>query len=166
MANCSICDDTGWRTEERDGTSYAVRCDHGRAAAKPQPVGEILPRLIPVLLSPAERLIHDLVVARRGEAQAIKNRELVERLEGIGERWTERDVKTTIKKLRNQARLPIAATKSPPYGYFVPATAEECDACHDRLFGEGIELIVLSQLFRADSDLRERLWGQFELIGK
>src|SRR5690242_20825325 len=73
-----------------------------------------------------------------------------------------RSVKATVEKLRMLARMPIAATKRPPYGYYIPVTAEECDECYRRLFGEGVKLIMVARLFKPDANLVEELRGQLK----
>lgn len=74
-----------------------------------------------------------------------------------------RSVKASVERIRKEARMPIAATKAPPYGYYIPVTAEECDECYRRLFGEGVKLILLSRLFRPDADVVQELRGQLRI---
>lgn len=74
-----------------------------------------------------------------------------------------RSVKASVERIRKEAQVPIAATKAPPYGYYIPVTAEECDECYRRLFGEGVKLILLSRLFRPDADVVQELRGQLRI---
>ena len=184
--DCSLCKDTGWVAYQIDGMRRVKRCvcktRQTAAADRQAPGGFVradqatqgirelpLPDLAHAALMPGDRQIAALISQRRGKAQAIRIREICARLwpqaasdlanfDGLA-----RAVKAAVERLRKLGRLPIAATKEPPYGYFLPATAEECDEVHDRLFAEGIKLIVHSQLFRPDRDLVERLRGQLEL---
>jgi len=121
-------------------------------------------------LTPNDKKIAALIQARVGRINAIRGRELAEavwpkemanpaKYESAVRRWLEE----SISRLRRFGKLMIAASKTPPMGYYIPSTAEECDEVHDRLFGEGIERIKDSQLFRFDRDLVERLRGQLEL---
>jgi hypothetical protein len=114
------------------------------------------------LLSPPEIEAAKIIQGRIGQAQAIRIRDLGVLL---GQDWDDRAVKAAVERLRTLARMPIASTKAPPYGLFMPATAEEARETHDRLFGEGIRLIVHSQLFGRDKDLVRKLEGQLELTG-
>jgi len=107
----------------------------------------------------------ELVIAREierhiGIARAIRIKELAAML---GENWNDRAVKDVVDRLRSLAHMPIGSTKAPPYGLFLPATAEEAREIHDRLFGEGIRLIRHSQLFGRDKDLVRELEGQLAL---
>ena len=135
-----------------------------------QPVTYNLSPAVSAVLTPHDKKIAALIQARVGKPNAIRGRDLAvaiwpsemadpAKYESAVRRWLE----DSISRLRRFARLPIAASKSNPMGYYIPATAQECDEVHDRLFGEGIERIKDSQLFRFDRDLVERLRGQLEL---
>jgi hypothetical protein len=168
MADCSLCDNTGYRPIEPENRAAGViPCDHRRNGAGFTAIGDC--RLaIEDLLTPPEKQVRELILCRRGRQKAITIGQLAATVYGadrqhLGE-WDSavRSIKRTVEKLRTLARIPIAATKTQPYGYFLPATAEEGDECHDRLFTEGIRLIVLSQLFKRDADLMQALRGQLE----
>ena len=112
------------------------------------------------VLTKAEIALAQMVEGHIGQAQAIRIKTLAVLM---GEGWEERSIKDSISRLRVIAHMPIAATKVPPYGLFMPATAEEAHETHDRLFGEGVRLIILSQLFARDRDLARKLEGQLDL---
>jgi len=169
-----------------DGVRRMIECDCRRSGKGFEAVGAILgqspPRMrgsieIPAFagmtdnaaLTPHDKKIAAIILNHVGRENAILGREIAaliwpeeskeRKYEGTVRRWLE----DSIERLRTFALLPIAASKASPMGYYIPATAEECDECHDRLFREGIRRIVDSQLFRRDCDLVERLRGQLEL---
>src|SRR2546426_1704178 len=121
---------------ESDGVKYAA----ARAATLGKPECEIAA----------------IILNHRGHENAIKIDEIRKLLPDLDSRA----VKGAVENIRRLARLPVAAAKEPPYGYFIPRTAEEARDCHDRLFREGIRLIELSQLFERDRDLVRELEGQ------
>lgn len=173
---CDACrENYGYRRVRAGNVERLTPCDHGASKHSFTPAGTIIETRLDEFLSPPERRIRDLILARRGRENAISIREIVAEVSGVrcqvpggpetrnpapGTCFTERDVKAVVEKLRTLGKIPIAATKIPPYGYFIPATAEECDDCHDRLFHEGVKLIILSRLFRPEADLVEELRGQ------
>ena len=168
-ARCALCDNTGYRPIDPENRAAGViPCDHRRDGGGFTAIGDC--RLaIDDLLTPPEKQIREVILRRRGRENAISIGQLAATIYGadrknLGE-WDSavRGIKRTVEKLRTLGRIPIAATKTQPYGYFLPATAEEGDDCHDRLFTEGIRLIVLSQLFKRDADLMQRLRGQLGL---
>ena len=148
MADCSQCDGTNFRNEVRNGISYAVPCEHGRKGF--EQIGPAVHRLIAswenAALTPIDREIGVLIQRHVGEANAIRICDIYAVV------WPDemqdpkqvdrliRAVKKSVERLRIFARLPIAATKVPPYGYFIAATAEECDAAFDRYVQEGIKM--------------------------
>jgi hypothetical protein len=153
---------------DRDVGPNGVR--PGRALLAPTESGESPAFSVDALLSlrPALRQVlnyNDLLVAREierhiGQPRAIRIRDLATML---GENWNDRAIKDVVDRLRSLAHMPIGSTKAPPYGLFMPSTPEEAKEIHDRLFGEGIRLIVHSQLFGKDRDLVRQLEGQLEL---
>ena len=192
MNGCLKCNGTGWKTIFQDGHSSVIECDCRRSKRGFEQVGTILgesrfairdsgtgptpysrlpiSRAVEAVLTPHDKKIAALIQARVGKQNAIRGRDLAvavwpaemadpAKYESAVRRWLE----DSISRLRRFARLPIAASKANPMGYYIPATAQECDEVHDRLFGEGIERIKDSQLFRFDRDLAERLRGQLEL---
>jgi len=191
MTECSKCEGTGWKPVMVDGERRVTPCECKQRARleaeKLQPGGFIAAsNLVPGLaqnlgsarqpngpelveaalarhagdLTPEEIQIARLIGRRVGQAAAIRIRDLIDALGGGS---TDRDIKGMVERLRTIAKLPIAATKAPPYGYFIPGTAREVDDAHDRYMQEGIKLIVLAQNFREDKDLVQRLRGQLEL---
>jgi hypothetical protein len=184
MIDCPQCEGTGYVSKQVGNTSYAVRCDHGKGAGAPaggfEPMGKLAESIVARVktngpewieqalarhsgdLSREEIRIARLVGRRLGQASAIRLQDLIA---ALGGGWTDRDIKGMVERLRTLARLPIAATKAPPFGYFIPATAAEADAMHDRYLREGIKLIRLAQQFRPDKDLVQELRGQLELKG-
>jgi len=156
-----------------DGARRMIECDCVRSHKGFEPIGRlsdrVIERLADAALTPHDKKIAAIIRNHVGREKAILGRELAalvwpeeskeRKYEGTVRRWLE----DSIERLRTFARLPIAASKTAPMGYFIPATAEECDDCHDRLFREGIRRIIHSQLFRRDRDLVERLRGQLEL---
>jgi hypothetical protein len=150
-----------------------VRCDHGRS--KLEPIGPALDRLIgsweDAALLPHDKQIAALIQTQVGQRNARRIRDI------CWEIWPEemadpkqfdrlaRAVKESVERLRTFQHLAIAATKVPPYGYFLPETAEECDAAYNRYVREGIRLFLLARLFKPRADLVQALRGQLELIG-
>jgi hypothetical protein len=120
-------------------------------------------------LMPVDKQIHALIETHVGQKNALRIRDLCHEL------WPEemadpkqfdrlaRAVKESVERLRIFARLPIAATKVPPYGYFIPETAAECDAAFDRYVQEGIRLFLLARLFKPRADLVQALRGQLSI---
>jgi len=165
MALCAQCDGTGWRRVAlAGGYSGVERCDHGAPGLEFEAVSISVNSVFRARLSGDEVRIHDLILERRGREQAICIREVVDRIwpEGIVPRTNQeeqdchREVKRVIRRMRDEGRYPVAASKSDPAGYFFPATAQERQECHDRMAEEGWKLIRLSQLFVRDEDLGER----------
>jgi hypothetical protein len=171
MADCSLCDDTGWRPVIVNGVQRFTRCTHtlpslDAPAAGPGTFALTAPNPgFRAKLSADERRIHDLIISRRGLGQAMRIREVIDIVwpqllvprTFEEQKGCEREVKRVIAKLREEGRYLIAASKEKPFGYFVPETQGERQECHDRLFREGWELIKLSQLFVRDEDLGKRL---------
>jgi hypothetical protein len=106
-----------------------------------------------------------LLLNHRGREHAIKIIDVIRDLENIDfGPDPERQVKKIVMRLRTVARLPVAATKEPPYGYFIPVTAEEVADMRERMFREGLKLIVQSRdLFGEDKRLVRELEGQLRL---
>jgi hypothetical protein len=173
IGNCESCDSTGFRRVNIGSYQAVVRCDHGRS--KLEAIGSSIHRVIGSLadaaLLPHDRQIESLIAERVGQKQAIRIRDLCHQV------WPEemadpkqfdrlaRAVKESVERLRTFQHLAIAATKVPPYGYFLPETAEECDAAYNRYVREGIRLFLLARLFKPRADLVQALRGQLELIG-
>lgn len=184
--NCPICDDTGWRPVMIGGDRRMTRCEcltRQRAAEEKghpggftaagfvarQMVGALPKsptRLADILaarpeleaaLTGADALVGKLVETHVGKARAISIREL---LPLLGEGWTDRSVKRAIQHLRDVAGLPIVASKEPPYGLFIPETAEEVDEAYERYVGEGIALFRIARLVKPTADLARELHGQ------
>ncbi len=183
---CPHCQGTGWmHVPIRQDLTAVKRCvcrTRGRAdAEKERPGGFQKPNYelgmmnyespeMGALLNETDRKIARLIEERKGQQHAISIREICEAVFGDEHGYgpsidaaQQRSVKQTVEKLRMLARMPIAATKRPPYGYYIPVTAEECDECYKRLFGEGVKLIMLSRLFRPDADVVRELEGQLGL---
>ena len=114
-------------------------------------------------LTGADIVVGKLVETHVGKASAISICELLPLLGGT---WTDRSVKQAIEHLRNFARLPIVASKQPPYGYFIPATPEEADEAYARYVREGIAYFRIAQLVKPTADLARELHGQriFEMM--
>ena len=173
-APCALCDGTGYRHVDRGSYQAVVACDHG--AGKFEPISSLIQHsafsiqhLADAALLPHDRQIAALIQTHLGQKNALRIRDLCQEL------WPEemadpkqfdrlaRAVKESVERLRIFARLPIAATKVPPYGYFIPQTAEECDAAFHRYVQEGIRLFLLARLFKPQADLVQALRGQLGL---
>jgi hypothetical protein len=130
-------------------------------------------------LGDPDREIARIIIERRGKAHAVSIGEICKLMwpsawYGGGSadaaelhrrrNLLARTVKSSVERIRSEARLPIAATKGSPGGYYIPVTAEECDECYRRLFGEGVKLILLSRLFRPEADIVAELRGQLRLV--
>ena len=173
IGNCQSCDGTGWRprdpAEPRRGV---VRCTHG--AGRLERIGPAVHRLIGSLekaaLTPHDGAIRDIILRHVGRANAIRGRDLAVKVwpdemanpakyESAVRRWLEE----SIYRLRRFAHLPIAASKSNPMGYYLPASDAEGRECHDRLIREAVERLRDSQLFKRDADLMQELRGQLKI---
>ncbi len=131
--------------------------------ASPTPTIEELLRARPILsdlLSPEDLMVARIIQSHVGKEAAIKIKDI---MAALGEGWTERDVKAALEKLRTLAAMPIIGSKEPPYGLFLPATAEECDEAFDRYVREGIKLFMIAKLVKPSANLVQHLRGQFEL---
>jgi hypothetical protein len=182
MIDCPQCGGTGYRSEKRGDYWYSIPCTHGREGETPaggftgiESFGDRVierlqtngPEMVEAALgrhlgdlSAEEIQIARLIGRRVGQASAIRIADIIQ---ALGGGWTDRDIKGMVERLRTIPKLPIAATKAPPYGYFVPATDQEMKDMHDRHFREGIKQIIISQLFGTDKDLAQKLQGQLEL---
>lgn len=178
--NCQQCDNTGYRPIDPENRAAGViPCDHRRdsrlGTRDPglEPIRPSLHRLIESMenaaLTPLDREIGALIQRHVGEANAIRICDIYaviwpdERQDPKQIDRLTRGVKKSVERLRIFARLPIAATKLPPYGYFIAATAEECDAAFERYVQEGIKMFLLARLFKPRADLVQALRGQLEL---
>jgi hypothetical protein len=122
-------------------------------------------------LTPADRQLARVLLAHVGRAQAIRAADLaVGIFEGADDparrEEVRRAVTQSIERLRTLAHMPIAATKEPPYGYFLPQTQAEWDEMHERYMRELVRLARLARLFRPDADIVQRLRGQLEFASK
>jgi len=179
--SCQNCEGTGWRRVERDGVLSVEPCPCRRKKPDNQPLSPKFQRVGPALdhlvdrlgdaaLMPLDRRLAAILKNHRGRANAISSAELAGLVfDGVGDpkRSEEfrRGITKSIERLRTFARLPIAATKEPPYGYFLAATDAECDEMHERYVRELIRCAALARLFRPQADLVQRLRGQLELQG-
>ena len=187
--NCAYCHGTGWKnvTFESGGQTYSGMKKCECQAAKPggfQQIGSLPDLQIESMgksenlsmLNSTDRKIARLIEERKGQENAITIETICKDCwpaewsgypAGNGEEQRIRNglvrsVKATVEKLRMLARMPIAATKRPPYGYYIPVTAEECDEVYRRLFGEGVKLIMVARLFRPEADVVAELRGQLK----
>jgi hypothetical protein len=159
---------------EIDGVRRVTRCDHkGSREVESREVGAVRePPVLPVdpkfraRLCQEEKTILDLILARRGQAKAIRIREIIDIIwpqavaaprDFQDEQDCQREVKRVVARCRDEADIPIASAKEPPYGYFIAVTQRERQNCHDRLLQEGWELIKRSQVFVRDEFLAEWL---------
>jgi hypothetical protein len=140
----------------------------GIADLRTETIAEILKRrpALKGVITPVDVQIAEVIERHTGEVRAITAREIAgvlwpgtTMLLDQAEKYR-RAVTESVERLRTLARMPIAASKKPPYGYFMPETAVEATEMHDRLLGEGVKLIQRSQLFRVDRDLVRQLEGQ------
>jgi len=172
--SCSLCDNTGWRPIQKNGVRWVTECDHGAARAPELPVVSTeVDAVFRAKLTGDERRIHDVVMARRGKAQAIRIREIIDIVWPQGlvprtfneEQDCQREVKRVVAMLREHGRYLIAGHKGKPYGLFIPATDLERQECRDRLFEEGWKLIKASQLFVRNVNLGEILRERAARLG-
>jgi hypothetical protein len=170
---CEICGGTGWMHVATKGRASGVaRC--ACRTAVPQR-GRDDPTSV---LADPDREIARIIMQRRGKANAISIEEICKGLwpsawygggssdaVELHKRRNElaRTVKASVERIRREARLPIAATKASPGGYYVPVTAEECDECYRRMVNEGVKLILNARLFRPEADIVQELRGQLKL---
>lgn len=186
MTDCSQCDGTGWRHVKRQEAGVGGReydavepcpCRRKRPDAQPlspkfEPVGPglegIVDRLGDAALLPLDRRLATILRNHRGRASAIRSAELAalvfdDTSDPARKEEFRRGITQSIERLRTFARLPIAATKEPPYGYFLAETDAECDEMHERYMRELIRCAALARLFRPQADIVQRLRGQLEL---
>jgi len=167
MADCLQCDDTGWRKVTVEGVEGVERCDHRgpelefeEAALVTEVDWNFYGRL-----SREEKAVHHLIFARRGRANAIRLKEIVDAVwpQSIALRSyqeqenCQRAVKGVVQRMREEARYPVVATKTRPAGYFLAETMEERREYRNRLMQEAWKLIGLAQLFVRDPNLGETL---------
>jgi len=167
------------RTRQSDGRggtySALAKCNHGASTgAGFEPVGSVIPSatrnlaLAEAALMPTDKKIAATLQGHVGRANAIRAAELaVGIFDGAGDpsrkEEVRRGVTQSIERLRTFARLPIAATKEPPYGYFLAETDEEWDDMHERYMRELVRIAKLARLFRPQADIVQRLRGQLQL---
>lgn len=161
MAFCPQCEaNGGWREVDQDGVRRFVKCDHGRGRnAGFEKIDALVHRNIESLVSPLVLRVRDLIVTRRGQANAIRIADIRAALPELDDRA----VKAAVEELRIIAGLPIAAAKTPPHGYFIPQTAAEFDQMYERHRREGIKHFRVARLFRPQADVVEMLRGQLQL---
>ena len=116
--------------------------------------------LLSELLSREDLVVAHLIQVHVGKDAAIKIKDL---LPALGEGWTERDVKASVERLRTLAHMPIFGALEPPYGYFMPATVEECDEFFKRCVQVGIKWFLMARLAKPSANLVQHLRGQLEL---
>ena len=175
---CPHCGDTpGWRLMIVDGVRRIIRCEcrtrntpeqEAKNPAGFRPLKEIMERspVVKAALTETDRRVAGLIEKCQGAQSAVTSAEIAASLwpgSSMDAREHERlrrMVTASVRNLRDLGRLPIAASKATPPGYFMPVTSEEFRDMHDRLFREGLKLIQLSQLYDRDKDLVRRLEGQ------
>lgn len=181
---CPLCDNTGYRPIDPENRAAGViPCDHRRNAAGFESVGTILRKsevgsrkweVGDAALTPNDKKIAEILQAHVGKKNPIRSAELAGLVfDPSGEADADpkrkeefrRNVTQSIERLRTFARLPIAATKEPPYGYFLAETQEEWDDMHERYMRELVRVAKLARLFRPQADIVQRLRGQLALAG-
>jgi hypothetical protein len=167
--SCETCGDTGWKDVVVNGIHYAQQCDHGASQRHDlQPLGEIAATSQAVqelVLTPLDRAVRDIITQRVGLARAVTIREIVASLPPqimVG-KDAPRDIKDSVRRLREFMNLRVAASKRPPYGYFIVQTADEADEFAQRIFSEGVKLMRLCRMFRPERDWVQELRGQLQL---
>ena len=167
---CPACGGSGWKSIFKDGRSSVIVCDCRRSRTGMQSIGEILgtSKAIEAVLTPHDKQIRAILQGHVGRENAIRSAELAALVfDGAGDpkRKEEfrRNVTQSIERLRTFARLPIAATKEPPYGYFLAETEAEWGEMHERYMRELVRIARLARLFRPQADIVQRLRGQMEL---
>src|SRR5690242_20344271 len=147
--NCTYCHGTGWMNVEYTSGGQTLTgvkrcvCRTRELAAqdKERPGGfestagilrgaqDDRGGALDAVLNETDRKIARLIEGRKGQEQAIQIDDIICEIwpgwSGWGADKYRRSVKQTVEKLRMLARMPIAATKRPPYGYYIPVTAEE-----------------------------------------
>lgn len=177
---CYLCEQTGHQVLATLmlGGGRGVCRDHGQGALLPMEIERLNDREIESLktngsdlveqalarhagdLTPEEIQIARVIGRRVGQSAAIRIADLIR---ALGGGYTDRDIKAMVERLRHIAKLQIAATKVPPYGYFVPATDAEGREFFDRHVREAVKHLRVAQLFHGDRDLMQELRGQLGL---
>ena len=162
--HCSLCDNTGYRPIDPENRAAGViACDHRRNGAGFEQVGSLIHRssfvvhhLDSAALTPNDRKMGVILHQHIGKLHAIRAAELAALVfdaTGDPARKEEfrRNVTQSIERLRIFARLPIAATKESPYGYFLAETQEEWDEMHERYIRELVRVARLGWQARRPS---------------
>lgn len=187
---CPHCNDTGFMNvrygpnNERVGMTKCVCRTRKRAEQEKKMPGGFskLNYELPITnyelksLGNPDREIAAIILKHRGKENAVSIEEICKTLwprewnygysgEELRKNKTNliRTVKASVERIRTEARIPVAAHKGSGGGYYIPETAEECDDCYRRLFGEGVKLILLSRLFRPEADVVRELAGQLRV---
>jgi hypothetical protein len=128
-------------------------------------------RAVDAALTPADRKVAMVLRSHVGRSNAIRAADLALGIfDGAGDlkrkEEVRRGVTQSVERLRTFARLPIAATKEPPYGYFLAETKDEWDEMHERYMRELVRVARLARLFRPQADIVQRLRGQLQLVAQ
>ena len=172
MAQCAQCDGTGYKPVTVGSVTRYTRCDHGAAARKPQAVGEVLSAAVEMLLTDDDRKIREILRERQGAAAAMTSGDIGSKvwpqhvLAGGDAEERRRWVTNSIEKLRRLAKMPIAASKIRPYGYYLAVTAAEFDEMYERHKNELIAHAQIMKLFRPEADVVQELRGQLAFAGE
>lgn len=101
---------------------------------------ELDARVTEVLRSPEldekDKEILRVIAGHKGAAQAIRAGEIAERTGMLLGELSRRKVTSTIETLRLLFRLPIGASRTQPYGYFLIVSAEDLELAVKPLWGE------------------------------
>ena len=177
---CPHCDGTGWMRVTDWGPSRVARCvcrtqgTPAQEAKEPggfRSIADVMQdsQAIKAVLSETDKRVAEVIEKCRGAQQAVTSGEIAGHLwpgtsmDASEHERLRRLVTASVRNLRDLGRVPIAASKSTPPGYFIPVTADELRDMHDRLFREGVKLIKLSQLYDRDANLVRELEGQLGL---
>lgn len=163
--NCEHCQGVGFKDVVVNGVHYAVKCDHGAASA-PAAIADFAgsQAVSDLVLTPLDRAVRGLISVRIGRVNAITIAEILPSLEAGFINADARSVKDSVRRLREFCGMRIAATKRPPYGYFIVETAEEADEFSERIFQEGVKLLRLCRLFKPERDWVQELRGQMKFL--
>lgn len=177
---CPQCDGTGWMRITEGGVSRVTRCvcrtrnTPAQEAERPggfEPLAAVMQRspAVKAAISATDTRVAELIQAHRGAGDPITIRDIIATLWpgtsmdiNQAERYV-RQIKDSVKRLRNLAEIPIAASKAKPYGYFIAQTAGEMEDMYERHKSELIEHAKICKLFARDRNLVRELEGQLGL---
>jgi len=178
--DCSLCGNTGWMRVEGQVTGDPARVTRcvcrtrakaAEAAKHPggfRSIGELLERApaVKAVINATDKRVAEIIEKCQGAAAAVTSGEIAGALwpgTSMDPKQAEnlrRAVTESVARLRSLARMPIAASKLKPYGYFIPVDAREWREMYDRINNEAVKLHDWATLFNRNADAVRAVEGQ------